>query len=566
MTEEFKKPWTDFELVPLSNLKGDFSLFDFQQWSVYQSLEKNPYILNLPTGTGKSFSSLAAFFYYRMIYPNTKLVIVTNNSSLYQFADEIPKFFNYSGKVSVFSQGMEVGGAETAEDKKYKNLRKKELISWGSLAADAPEILVMNYSILRLEYKNILQQIENLHSQQWNVFLILDEATSFMNSKTKVHKAVVKLREKCQKTLALTATLTKGRLEHAYFILKALGVNICTSDAAFEFNYVDYWQHEKHWWLKKRLGYKNIDKFRDAVIPYAVILRKCDVSDSLPAFTFQKIWLDHSPEQIELIQDIYSKVIPLSDGGKIDCCNMIDDINSPQFKEITALTEQGYLKRTLQAPELVLEKYAGKSSPKITEILRMLSEDFVDEKVIIYTPSKKFLKLLTASIEASSEVPDFYKKVVTICGDLSPEERNANRIAFTDSQDTNIMILDNVGGEALNLQAASVMILCSMPDTFGFLVQLAGRMSRIGSKHKNLLLCYLLHRDSQDEDEYRILMQQGIIFQAIHGEVEKGLLDTSLVKDLFSKDIPDSEYIDMSLSKLLLFTRKKRKAQYLKMG
>ena len=83
---EDSKPWNDFALIPIPSLKEGMSLFDFQFWSVDQALQKSTYILGLPTGCGKTLCSLACFFYYRMVFPNTKLIIVTNNSSLFQFA------------------------------------------------------------------------------------------------------------------------------------------------------------------------------------------------------------------------------------------------------------------------------------------------------------------------------------------------------------------------------------------------------------------------------------------------------------------------------------------------
>lgn len=125
------------------------------------------------------------------------------------------------------------------------------------------------------------------------------------------------------------------------------------------------------------------------------------------------------------------------------------------------------------------------------------------------------------------------------------------------------MLLDDAGSEALNLQAASVMIIASLPDSWGKLIQIVGRISRIGSTHSSLLLIFLLHEDSQDFDEYCILQRQGVLFQAIHGDVEKGLLDTSVLRGVEHEGISDEEFVSKSVSHLLIGTRKRRAEKFL---
>lgn len=550
---EAKKPWEGFELQRPEELRPELSLKDFQQYSVYQSLLKNRYITGLPTGCGKTLIAITSFFFYRKVYPKTKLIIVTNNSAIFQYANEIDKFFIHSFRVQVVHDS-----AKEFKGKKYPVLRKECIKSYGTVLNGSVDILVFNYPIFRIERKEILNSIQNLKRSGWSTFLILDEMTNFKNMSTQTFKAVHAIQAYCDKVLGATATLSKGKIEEMYPLYKGIGLLLANSKAEFESRYCITWQSPKFIWLKVIKGYKNIEELKDRIAPYTIILKKSDIAASLPSFQIQKRILDHSDEQKELIREIYSGIISVGN-SEITSENLFGD----NVKILQQLSEQGYVKRALQSPEIVLPDRYTDCSPKIEEILSMLEDDFTDEKIIIYTPSKKFLHLLLSKIKKTKSVPDFYRKPLEISGDVSAQDRFEYVNKFTNSPEYNILILDKAGTEALNLQAASVLIVCSMPDSYGDLVQLVGRCSRIGSKHTHLLLIYLLHKNSMDESEYEIIHQQGVLFQAIHGEVENGLLDTSVLRSAEHEGMSDEDFVSKSVKYLLLSKRSSLMQNYL---
>lgn len=550
-TEIVKKPWEKFELVPLKELKPEFSFFDFQAYAIYQSLLQDKYFISLPTGCGKSLCSLASFLYYRTVYPKTKLLLCTTSSCIFQFAAEINKFFNHSLNVQVIHQSN-----SEIKASKYKVIRKKIIESWGE--ESGPDIILLNYPILRIEKDLIQKALLSLKNKEIHSFLIFDESTAFKSLTTQVSKAVSYISACANKVLSLTATLCKGKLTEIYGMFKNVGISICPTKKDFEKHYCIIWQHPSIWYLKVVRGFKNVALFKEKIDPYCIILKKSDISASLPPFRIQKRFLEHSPEQLTLLKDIYSGVLALTPEG-IDYQN-IDNIESQKFLE--SLTEVGYVKRTLISPEIVAPERFTELSPKTEEILRMLEEEFVDEKVVIYTPSKKYLRLLMKTIKENKETPDFYKKPLEISGDIPADVRYQYVQDFSNTNIHNLLIIDDAGNSAINLQASSVLIITSLPDSWGNLIQLVGRLSRIGSAHKSLLLIFLLHEDSQDFDEYCILQRQGMLFQAIHGDVEKGLLDTSVLRGVEHEGISDEEFISQSVSHLLIGTRKRRAEKY----
>jgi hypothetical protein len=117
--------------------------------------------------------------------------------------------------------------------------------------------------------------------------------------------------------------------------------------------------------------------------------------------------------------------------------------------------------------------------------------------------------------------------------------------------------------ESLNLQAANTILITTLPDDFGGLTQLAGRISRIDTIHDNLYLRFLLMKNSQDEDEYKIIMQQGVLMKNLMDEPEEGLIDYDvLVEDT---GISKEEYQARSLAYLVFKIRARRARIYKKL-
>ena len=97
---------------------------------------------------------------------------------------------------------------------------------------------------------------------------------------------------------------------------------------------------------------------------------------------------------------------------------------------------------------------------------------------MIYTQSRLYLDVLANTIRKDPDTPDFYKNVLEIHGGVTGFQREENRKLFYTSPHHNIMILNDAGLEALNLQASNTLLVTTLPRTAGDLVQLAGRISQ----------------------------------------------------------------------------------------
>lgn len=542
---ENQKPWEGFKLHRLPNMQKDKETLNFQDYTIYRALESDRYLIGLGTGLGKTLCSYCVYEYYKSEYPRTKLIIVTNNSAVFQFRNEYSKFFE--SEMNLVPIHSKVKG-------NYRKYRQKMYNDFESGDIDG---LVLNYHILVNDLDYIKSIVNKMKKSGQHTFVILDEASSFKNQKTQRYKAVKFLSNNVDKIVALTATLIKGKLEEAYGIYSGLGIQLSKTKETFYKEFCVYWQHPKYFYIKNITGYKNVDEFNRRIEPYTTIINKSEVSNVLPRFTRCMSKVSTDDIQNKLILNIYNGYLREED---VD----IDDEDS----YIAKITEQGHIRRALLDPTIVLKPEDipdYKTSPKTEELVRMLEDDFYNEKIVVYSQSKKYIKMLGKLIKKNKNIPDQYKNIGYIHGDIKTVDREEIKQKFQETDEINLILMTDAGTEAINLQSASVLIVMNIPSTAGDFVQLAGRLSRIGSKHQNLLVHFILADNSQDEDDYLIMQQQLGLMSNVMGEQEQGLVDWDMLmnKDRFCKESMSLEdFKEQNKARMIFAKRQKRKQHY----
>lgn len=524
--------WKDFEIIPCSYIKEDKKLLDFQQYTVFNILKKKAFLVGLPTGGGKTFTSLASFFYYKEKYPKTKLIIVTNKSALFQFDSEIDKFFNTDILRKIVHADAETD-YKAYRNKIYEDFKNNLDCFFTNYQTLAKDVAIVSNNIV--EYKK--KDKEN------KVFIIYDEATAFKNHKTRTYTAVANLTMRVDKAIALTATASKGKLEEIYNILNAIGLPIESNIHKFQAEYCIQKEVFAHRGARTRfrpkitVGYKNLDKFRDKIKDIAIILTKSDISTSLPPFTSKLTQLEMDDTQRGFIKEI-------------------------QESELEGIVKIGHIRRTLLDPYIVNESFDKKDtyrSPKTLEILRLLEEDYDNEKVIIYSHSRKYINLLEEIISKECENKN-YNKVLKITGEITSQQREEYKLKFSETSDHNILLINVAGIESLNLQISNQILVCDMPSSAGNLIQLLGRISRIGSEHSKLYVNYLMTNNTQDLQEYYIIMKQAFLLKNVIGEAEKNTIDYEILnKDNIFPGLTPEQLETMTLDKILMVGNTKSK-------
>ena len=554
--------WKGFSMVKSPHMLDDQETMDFQDFAVMNSLNSPVFAFGLATGLGKTLCSWLSFLWFSSQVP-VRVIVVTKHTSVLQYRSEFDKFFD-SSKFRIQTVFPDMAKKKTD----YAKSRKSSYVDWGNGKLD---VLLMNWQIFQRDHDHILPSCNNLRKRGEIPFMIYDEVTAITNMTTKTHKAAFNCSRMALtplfvnnnyvqgKVLGATATLNRGRIEKVYGMFKGMGCQLTRTKQEFMDRFVKYHEGDDH--RKFIYGYKNTGEFVELLKPYVCIIRKRDVESQLPIFQPpRKILLDQCQEQINLIDKVYKGEW---DKDKLD---LDDPEGEEKFDNMLPLLIAGHTKRTLQDYRLVDKDRKGiYVSPKTEALLDILENEYTDEKVIVYCPSVTYLKILLKEIKKNKrKLAVGYREPLEISGrDLDPTRREQSRLMFQDfDSGRNLIFITQSGVEAINLQSAQSLILMTCPMTGGDMVQLAGRLARIGSEHSSLLITYLLMKDSQDEDEYDILNQQMHMISMIQGDVDEGLIDYDRLKYL--KGIFDDYDDKKSMNQLIhsLFKRRKRASYY----
>ena len=108
------------------------------------------------------------------------------------------------------------------------------------------------------------------------------------------------------------------------------------------------------------------------------------------------------------------------------------------------------------------------------------------------------------------------------------------------------LFITTAGSEALNLQAASVVLFYDTPWSYGDLVQTIGRAQRIGSIQEHILILHLVNKGTIDMRVMTRVTDKKELSDAVIGDTAVGALDFTanedkVIDDLYSDLLKDAE-------------------------
>jgi len=106
------------------------------------------------------------------------------------------------------------------------------------------------------------------------------------------------------------------------------------------------------------------------------------------------------------------------------------------------------------------------------------------------------------------------------------------------------MIINAAAKEGINLQSSGYLMFYDLPFSYGDFLQLIGRIHRIGSKHTNIFLLYLICKHTVDEKVYDVLANKKELFDEILGDSAVGAMkvkNKELVGSIFDAMIEEAK-------------------------
>lgn len=504
-------------------------------------------VLGDATGLGKSLECIAAYSFLLDKDPSLKLLIVTIKSSVYQWAEEFEKFTT-GITTRVMTNEVEQLRLNGYQARKWNYDNFKE------------NVLIINYNPILEEYDQITQVMGS------NFMVVFDECCAFKNRKSKTFFSCKYVAEKSVRAYGLSATIIKNGLEEVYAIYDVIVPGIFGKITKFRDTYcvqelMKIVVKGKIRRFPKTVGYKNLPQFKQILDPYFLLRKKEDVAKELPKLISRKVILEMYPEQKDLYRQALSGILyeekikqeffEVSDAirrGDQDekTRKKFDELKEKYDKFMTTegrkrgkLAALTYCQMVSNGPALI--KQNGESS-KADEFIRLMKEEIVTEKVILYTRFKSGIPFLEILCERNGI------HYVKITGDENERERQKSRLSFQEDPNCRLIFITAAGSAAINLQAAGVIIFYDTPWSYGDLVQVLGRAQRIGSIQDHILVLHLINKGTIDVRVISKVSDKKDISDQVLGDTAQGALDfnsneSNVIDDLYEELLKDAEKI-----------------------
>jgi len=541
----------DVTLKPIGMLRQEIQVLDgtlqplsiryYQVQAIFHLLSMKRMVLGDATGTGKTLVLIASLCYTWEKEPDNKVIVVCPKSALRQWCSEIEKFT--TGITTYVVDGT-------------PNERKQTYLEFALHKGPTKPVMLMGYAPLVRDWHQgakpsplikgkpdpkvppVRGTLDGITARIPHLTIAFDEATAFKSDRTKTWQVCKELSDRASRCYGLTATLLKNNLIEGFSIYKVIYSQVFTTKSAFlrEYCVTRLQSVAGSRKIPIVVGYKNLQAFRDRIDPFFLGRPKHEISSELPTLITREVACELSAAEDAKYSEALSGMLALGDG------------NLKDYSDNKTLVALIYCQKTVDSMSLLkydagdlieLDVVSGEETEvralgaKEQALLDLLTEEFSDEKVIVYC---RFTSLITRlrdickragieSVEVSGKVTDT----------KSNPARKKAQDAFQDLKSSvRVIFISDAGSEAINLQAASAMIFYNAPWSWGNYVQLLGRPIRIGSPHQHVIALHLVaerprstekQRKTIDHYTLEILQKKKDLIDKVLGESAVGALD-----------------------------------------
>lgn len=389
------------------------------------------------------------------------------------------------------------------------------------------DILIIGYHVFTKDSKK--GYLDTLEAPQ----VIVDDVDPVLNHGNDTFVEMQKVCNRANIVIVQNATSLATRLEQLYASTVLIGGSVVWGSlTAFRDRYVKrekVWIHTKGKDGKvtakktyKTIGYRNMVQFRRKFDPMSIRITYEDITDdvTVPDLMTEQVYLDMSPRQL----DRYHK---LQEGVRV----ILDNQNMPaKTKAVNALTAFTIGSQicagtfALKTSDGGYEPDAPDASPKLDWIMDKLESDWTEEKVVVYAKFRGSIMAL------QNRLTNENVGWATIWGaETDPEIRKQEMDRFWTDPKCRVMIISVSGERSLNLQVSSVLVMWDLQLNPARVMQIAGRVRRVGSKHKRVFVFELLHHNSQEDRYMAALAARKALFDFVYDENNEDVPDDKLL-------------------------------------
>lgn len=545
-------------LKPNRYMKSELHLRPFQSACIWQMINRKSGLIALPTGTGKTITSLSIYTYLKHKFPDLKLLYITDKTLIKQtYNQDLPTYFKDLSASFIYDNN--------------KQERNRIYARW----AYQDDILLINYHTLRNDFKDLGQYLKQINC---NFITILDEATAFKNTTAQITECVTLLTRVSKRTYALTATPGTSGLYDVFNILSAIQLKPYKSKAEFEQHHCKV-ENSKialfRLGSQKRVAIPKPEKENTSAI-YFSISNTFKINPPIKIMSYPQVgnfkilnpnngsfrWAFNNQLRTS------TNITALARDKKLFINVSVFD--KPEFigyKNIKGFREQTqkfmfirskkeiaselppvniiyrYCEETAEVQKTIkkiyaTEKYSASQieiatntpqaynteipqdyiSDKIQHLIYYLQNDIPNEKCIVFYPYTQTTALIKPILESHLDT-----EIVYVHGQTA--DRDGELQKFLNSDKHRILIGTQTILKGLNLQAVDNLAILQTPYTFGNYLQLIGRINRIGGNNNTKTVVHFITKGTRDEDIHESALQQGVTIY----KLDKRLIDEGVV-------------------------------------
>jgi SNF2 family DNA or RNA helicase len=333
------------------------------------------------------------------------------------------------------------------------------------------DICVSTYPLLRRDFN----QLAELHPD----LVVFDESGYFRHHNIITHQLAVNLTVGVPRVILLDGTPIQNSLLDIHGQMEALHLNVFGSVLAFGNRYIEWKtvmvKRGKRYYDEQVVDkFKNVAEFKKLVSPYILRRTREQVSSSIPDVFPIDVWLDLLPAQRKVYESLRKKTL------KTKGLNIKEGFHLFQY----AVDHTGALGEKPGA------------STKVDWIINKLKGDIGSEKVVIFSMYKEVLKEVRNALESEGY----------ICASFTGDDPTRDdSIESFRTGNTQILLGTQAIERGVNLQASSYMICLDELGNAARMIQLAGRIARLGSQHSKVFVVFLRTNDTHEKRRWEKL-------------------------------------------------------------
>ena len=366
-------------------------------------------------------------------------------------------------------------------DLDFRTLAGRTKVKRDSIYACSCKIFLINYELIARDKKQLVY---------WQPSLLLtDEASKYKNPETKLAAALCDIALACDRIIGLSATPIQTSLMNLHSIYEVIKNDLFGSLDLFRGRYLieRKWTMElrngRRFTMRDTIGHKNLYELKQIISPYYLRRTLDEVDEELPEVLPPKVeYLELHKEQKVAYKKLVDSTLKLLDAQKT--------------------------KRNIHILQLILDGLSSRNSSyedisvKLDRVMELLQGDLIDDKVLLFSKYKPTIATLVKRLEKQ------HIKYILMTGDQSMEQREVDKRRFFAEPDIQVCIGTVAMEMGHNLEAARVLILLDLLGNPTRMEQFVGRIRRIGSKHKTLLVLMLLTTGTLEHKLYNMCQKR----------------------------------------------------------